>query len=1216
MNRVMGFIIRTLLIVLVLALLGAGGWLLYTYCGWTWQELLALSLGLLVLVLAVALVRHFYYKRREQKYLRHMVEQDTPSLSAKSNDSNIARLRESWRTGIQTLENSLLPDQGNAVYSLPWFMLFGESGTGKSTAVMHSRMAALAGANAATAQKPASTRNCDWWFFKNAVVLDTAGHYAVPVNGESDEREWQEFVRLISAYRQKEPLNGLILTLSTEQLERGAESLTAYGHNLRKGIHTLSRAMGAHFPIYILVTKVDRILGFNELGSLLTEEECHQALGLLNEKNETTVSTDSRAFLEKALGHVRQRLQDLSMLLCEKNRQDASRILALPEELSRCFPGIRAFADAVFAPSSYDKTPNLRGIFFSSGSQSGAVSSSLLADLETFKDVSWAQPGTNKSLFLSDFFSCILPKERPISDIADRWLSRQSFRRYVPYLFFLLLLLVLNAYFTVSFKIHMNNMQMRQKNIPVAVPLDANLNKRVDSLSVAADTILAFEKDVADQSFLIPGRRQANAVLDSLKHNYVNWVRPDLIFPDKDKVDQTMTVLPPDKSRNLLVSFCDYTTWTSTIFDGVKTGAELPEPRDQMDPFLANMEEFLPYSSVHLRNVLVNYAKWENPHIRDTVTADKSSSINAFLYILGSNLDWLTDWLNQRPTLKPVTLTNFWPAGPNAPAVPPAFTVDGFKRMESILERMNAAINEKENFGVLAQQYRTKYADELRAAWWNLASAFPIGLQNNISRDSWTLLNVSMSGYDNPYFSFILAMADAFKLVENWGTPTMQDSLVLAFAEVLKFQKQNDSPNTLNKTIQAKKEEFAAKISEKAAQALQDRAAASAELANYHKALLDLRQSTETMPKALTTMSSVFKGGEEAAGTALIKAMQSVESLQIQATGTNKKQDEFWRLIKGPLAWYTYIAILRSATELNTIWESVVLNPLTLMPQDSILEMLYDEQSPVNKFAQGPCQPFLSMTQGKYLPASWKGLRYPLRPEFLEFLDQGLNPANKAQEKYTVNITALPVNVNDMAIKPHRARLRLDCGDKSQILDNYNYEVSTSFTWEPAVCGRVSLEFTFDKQTVTTTWEDEWAFQTFLKDFSGGEVLLTPEDFPGQEDVLQELDVKEIRVRYAIRNASEALMATRTPLVPVPAEVANATDAWDNNSLSNFSSLLLNDLPLTVLPQSKLYDKKKGKAVQKGARQQTKGAFSRPVPNTAPGAVPAGAPASLQRSSN
>ncbi|MDO5483526.1 MAG: hypothetical protein Q4F27_01325, partial [Desulfovibrionaceae bacterium] len=170
--------------------------------------------------------------------------------------------------------------------------------------------------------------------------------------------------------------------------------------------------------------------------------------------------------------------------------------------------------------------------------------------------------------------------------------------------------------------------------------------------------------------------------------------------------------------------------------------------------------------------------------------------------------------------------------------------------------------------------------------------------------------------------------------------------------------------------------------------------------------------------------------------------------------------------------------------------------------------------------------------------ARWLGIPYPVNSDLLRFLDQGIDPARKVQDKYTVKISAWPVNVNDGAEKPQRVRLRLECGTEAQILDNYNYEISKDFVWEPARCGKVTLEMDFGAQHVDAVWDGEWAFQHFLRDFSGGELTFTPRDFPGKEDVLKNLDVNEIRVRYAFTGAEDVLKAQRYTTVGLPREAA------------------------------------------------------------------------------
>ena len=90
------------------------------------------------------------------------------------------------------------------------------------------------------------TRNCDWWFFEQAIILDTAGRYAIPVDEGRDKEEWQRFLNLLVKYRRKEPLHGLIVAISADKLlEATSEALGDEGYQIRRRIDELMRALGA-----------------------------------------------------------------------------------------------------------------------------------------------------------------------------------------------------------------------------------------------------------------------------------------------------------------------------------------------------------------------------------------------------------------------------------------------------------------------------------------------------------------------------------------------------------------------------------------------------------------------------------------------------------------------------------------------------------------------------------------------------------------------------------------------------------------------------------------------------------------------------------------------------------------------------------------------------------------------------------------------------------
>src|SRR5262249_28287944 len=113
------------------------------------------------------------------------------------------------------------------LYQMPWYMFVGAPGAGKTTALVHSGLdfplseqfgkGAIRGVG--------GTRNCDWWFTDQAVLLDTAGRYTTQDAHEATDRAaWQGFLDLLKKHRRRRPINGVIVTISVLDLLRMNET--------------------------------------------------------------------------------------------------------------------------------------------------------------------------------------------------------------------------------------------------------------------------------------------------------------------------------------------------------------------------------------------------------------------------------------------------------------------------------------------------------------------------------------------------------------------------------------------------------------------------------------------------------------------------------------------------------------------------------------------------------------------------------------------------------------------------------------------------------------------------------------------------------------------------------------------------------------------------------------------------------------------------------
>ena len=171
-------------------------------------------------------------------------EKEKPSAEA-------AKLRERFEEAVATLQKDRRGK--TSLYDLPWYVFIGAPGSGKTTALMNSglRFPLEQRVGKGAIRGVGGTRNCDWWFTDEAVFLDTAGRYTTQdSDATSDAEGWKEFLALLTKYRQRRPLNGVILTISAQDLMTSSEA-ERDGHveAARRRLNELTRELQIQLPV-------------------------------------------------------------------------------------------------------------------------------------------------------------------------------------------------------------------------------------------------------------------------------------------------------------------------------------------------------------------------------------------------------------------------------------------------------------------------------------------------------------------------------------------------------------------------------------------------------------------------------------------------------------------------------------------------------------------------------------------------------------------------------------------------------------------------------------------------------------------------------------------------------------------------------------------------------------------------------------------------------
>ncbi|MDB5946602.1 MAG: type secretion protein, partial [Ramlibacter sp.] len=314
------------------------------------------------------------------------------------------------------------------VYQLPWYAFIGAPGSGKTTALVNAGLtfplaeqfgkAAIRGVG--------GTRNCDWWFTNEAVLIDTAGRYTTQESNESlDKAEWQGFLGLLKRFRPRQPLNGVLLTLSvSDLLQMSAQEREVHAATLKARLAELRDGLGVQFPVYVLVTKADLLSGFLEYFLNCTREERAQVWGFTlpyDPRNTTPVAV--RDVFNHEFDLLYQRLNDgmHERLLAEPDLSRRALAYALPQQLSGLRDVIGRLLASVFSESRFGEQPLLRGVYFTSATQEGTPFDRVLGAMQrTFGVPSKvagveASAGTGKSFFLQDLLQQVVFPEHFIA---------------------------------------------------------------------------------------------------------------------------------------------------------------------------------------------------------------------------------------------------------------------------------------------------------------------------------------------------------------------------------------------------------------------------------------------------------------------------------------------------------------------------------------------------------------------------------------------------------------------------------------------------------------------------------------------------------------------------------------------------------------------------------------------------------------------------------
>lgn len=519
---------------------------------------LAILAAVFAIWLAFSLLDWQRIRRRARAWLL-LLTSDTKDVSQPASAAPLATGDTSlharvWNAVHRIRTSSLAVDAGrDALYELPWALLIGSPGAGKSTAVRQSGLDfPLAEQHGTDRCTIPPTEDCAWHFTKQGIVLDTAGSY---VTGTAGDHAWTEFLASIRKCRPKVPVNAIVIAVSiADLLDNDIETTIAEAKRLRQRMQEITNQLEVLAPVYVMFTKVDVLAGFQDFFGDAGPAERKRVWGATLSCAENAPAGAMPLF-DQHFAKLLVGLEDMgkSIMADHRGGTHAPGILAFPIEFAGLRQVLRTFIGALFDDNPFQIRPVFRGFYFTSALPQGTpvqpAARRLARQFGLDAPPDCAPPSGGKfgppgpGYFICDLFTAVIFPDR---DVAHPYLAgkRQSWRRAGFHAAVLALGLLLGGW-TWSY---INNRQYITNigaDLDKAVRLQqgrADVIPRLDALLILQDRLEQLQQYRHDKPWALGfGLYQGGKAERRLRDEYFAGVRQFMLAPVTASLEQFLT---------------------------------------------------------------------------------------------------------------------------------------------------------------------------------------------------------------------------------------------------------------------------------------------------------------------------------------------------------------------------------------------------------------------------------------------------------------------------------------------------------------------------------------------------------------------------------------------------------------------------------------------------------------------------------------------------
>ncbi|WP_367990750.1 type VI secretion system membrane subunit TssM [Vibrio sp. NTOU-M3] len=269
----------------------------------------------------------------------------------------------------------------NYLYALPWYLVLGLENAGKTSLINRSgQNFVFSSVLRASGQKSENPYSFDWWVGDESVLIDpdgellTQGNRSEDNDGEMERRLWLHFINWLDRTRSRRPLNGIVLALDLSHLATAtATERKAYASLLRARLRELMETLSTRLPVYVSLTKLDLLHGFEPFFKQYTKKQREEVLGF-------TFSLDSvdelDHWLEEFINEYGQFVERINELLPEAaatpmSLEERNAIYSFTRQIAGLKDILKEFFQDALSSDQFSTSALVRGVYFTSVYQQG-----------------------------------------------------------------------------------------------------------------------------------------------------------------------------------------------------------------------------------------------------------------------------------------------------------------------------------------------------------------------------------------------------------------------------------------------------------------------------------------------------------------------------------------------------------------------------------------------------------------------------------------------------------------------------------------------------------------------------------------------------------------------------------------------------------------------------------------------------------------------------